>query len=151
MATNHFRPCSHAICPVPMLHAITQACLCELLWPLEHEQTSLCQKSFSYMWKVPHHGAWSLAALTLQLPCGQVQDSLLDEETPRAQPHHHLHWHFQTTGYEMEAIVDIELSFQLTGESGGNPPQDRTQKAEQNKCGSHLLTAHWHGILHSIR
>ena len=85
----------------------------------------------------------SLAALTPQLPCGQVQASLLDEETPRAQPHHHhLHWHLQNTGYRMEAILDIELPFQLTRESGGNPPQARTRKAEQNKCGSHLLTTH---------
>ena len=141
MTTNHFHSCGHAFCPVPMLHEMTQACLCELLLPLGHEQTSCVQKSFSCIWKMPHHGAWSLAALTPQLPCGQVQACLLHEETPRAQPHYrHLHWHPQNTGYGMKAIIDIELSFQLTRESGGNPPQARTQKAEQNKCRSHLLT-----------
>ena len=34
----------------------------------------------------------SLAAFKPQLPCGKVQASLLDEESPRTQPHHqHLH------------------------------------------------------------
>ena len=86
-----FLPCPHAPCHDPGLFVWVAPA--SGTW----ENIMCTEEFFLHVKSTSPYSLVSLAALTPQLPCEQVQASLLDYESCRAQPNnHHLHWHHQT-------------------------------------------------------